>query len=160
MSRPTLTWRAHAVTGAALAFDLPADARVAEADADAFHNLAATRASLTISAWIGKDMSLAWWRGRFGGTGASLGAESAATICGRAGARQEVAVPARSATGLVPQAGGVRQVDERTPAQVQVAVSGTTRAGVPFVVAWIVDADQRDALRADEDHFFASLRCD
>jgi hypothetical protein len=161
MPRTTLSWRSHTVAGHGLALDVPTDADVTEADAAGFHNVSLIRPTLELSVWIGKDMSLAWWRGRFGGRDATLGAEASATICGRPGARQEVTVAAEHASGLVPgQDGAIGHVEHDLPARIHVAVSGTTKAGVSFVASWIVEAPQRDALRADEDHFLASLRCD
>lgn len=161
MPRTTLTWRPHAVAGHGLSLDLPADAVVREADAAGFHNASLERPPITLSVWIGKDMSLAWWRGRFGGRQAAIGNEASATICGRTGAKQEVAVGEERATGFFPTGdGGIGHIYANTPAQVHVAVSTTTSAGVPFVASWVVAADQRDALRADEDHFLASIRCD
>jgi hypothetical protein len=109
---------------------------------------------------IGPAITLAWWRASVGAA-LPFGPERAVTVCGRPGARQEVSAPADVATGLVPDPGGsgFGHIEQRTPARIHVAVAGTTARGTPFVATWTVDAERRDALRADEDHFFASIRC-
>lgn len=164
MASKTLSWRSHTPTIAGAATDLSLDVidgvPVGEGDIGSFHYVSQTRPPVRIDVWIGPDVSLAWWRGRFGSRSPTLGSESAVTLCGRSGRRQEVSVPAQQATGLVPgDDGAVGHLNAATPPEVYVAFAGTTANNAPFVVAWRVAADQRDALRADEAHFLSSIRC-
>lgn len=162
---PSLThrWRTHSIEKLGISFDVVEGAEVREGQAG---ELAYLQQDLqhdkpvAIAMWSGKDTTLAWWRGRFGGRRAVLGPETVTTICGRPGARQEVSVPEERATGAFRGSDGrIGHIPHRVPPQVHVAVAGTTPTGTPFVVTWVVDAGQRDALRADEDHFLASIRC-
>jgi len=163
MASQTLSWRSHTPTIAGAAADLSLDVvdgiPVGEGDIGSFHYVSQTRPPIQLDLWIGADISLAWWRGRFGSRSPTLGPESAITLCGRSAARQEVSVPAQQATGLMPGDAGLGHMHVSTPPEVHIALAGTTASRAPFVVAWRVAADHRDALRADEAHFLSSIRC-
>jgi hypothetical protein len=162
---PSMTrWRSHTPTiagaTAGLTFDVVDGAPLGEGDIGSFHYVSQTSAPIQLDVWLGPDISLAWWRGRFGSRAPILGAESAISVCGRPGMRQEVSVPAEQATGVQPTAdGSIGHIHSETPPEVHVAIAATTASGTPFVVAWRIPADRREALRADEAHFLSSIRC-
>ena len=164
MASKTLSWHGHTPTiagkAAEISFDVIDGVAVAEGDIGSFHYVSQTRAPVQIDVWIGPDMSLAWWRGRFGSRSPTLGPESAVTLCGRPATRQEVSVPAQQATGVVQaDSGEIGHLHSSTPPEVHVALAGTAASGTPFVVTWRVVAERRDSLRADEAHFLSSIRC-
>lgn len=160
MSSKTLTWRSHTPTIAGISLDVVDGVPVGEGDIGSFHYVSQTSPSVQIDLWIGPDISLAWWRNRFGSRGATFGVESAVTVCGRSGLRQEVSVPAQQATGVQRTEGGnIGHLHSTTPSEVHIALAGFTANSAPFVVAWRIPAGRRDALRADEAHFFSSIRC-
>ena len=111
---------------------------------------------------VGADETLAGWRAGFGERPLAFGPDTPLTVCGRPGLRQEVTVPAETAIGIVasPQGGVGGHLHHETPAQTHVAVAGTTTAGVPFIATWTISVARRDARRADEDHYFGSIRCE
>jgi hypothetical protein len=154
----TLRWRSQPIAKLGLTIDVVDGTAVDERDAGAVHALQQFHPKFQLGVWLGKDASLAWWRNRFL-PAATLGPETALQVCGRPAHRQEVSAPAVSATGSFPTAGGMEERATVTPARVHVAIAGATAAGLGFVVSWVVDADQRDAMRADEDHFIASITC-
>jgi len=155
----TLHWRPHPIAKLGLTIDVVDGTPIDERDAGPLHSLQQFHPKFQISALLGKDASLAWWRNRFLPS-AKIGPESAIQICGRAGHRQEVSAPADSATGgFATPDGHIEERTSTTPGRVHVAIAGTTAAGLGFVVSWVVEADQRDAMRADEDHFLASISC-
>jgi hypothetical protein len=154
----TLHWRPQPVAKLGLTIDVVDGVAVDERDAGAVHALQQFHLKFQLGAWLGKDASLAWWRNRFL-PAANVGPETPLQVCGRPAHRQEVSAPADSATGSFPTASGMPERTTKTPARVHVAVAGTTAADLGFVVSWVVDADQRDAMRADEDHFIASITC-
>jgi hypothetical protein len=154
----TLRWRPQPIATLGLTVDVVDGTAIDERDAGAVHALQQFHPRFQIGAWLGKDASLAWWRNRFL-PAAKVGPETPLQVCGRPAHRQEVSAPADSATGSFPTASGVQERTTRTPARVHVAIAGTTAAGLGFVVSWVVDADQRDTMRADEDHFIASITC-
>jgi hypothetical protein len=153
-----LRWRPQPIAKLGLTIDVVDGTEINERDAGAIHTLQQFHPKFQLGAWLGKDASLAWWRNRFL-TAAKVGPETPLQACGRPAQRQEVSAPADSATGSFPTANEVQERTTRTPARVHVAIAGTTAAGLGFVVSWVVDADQRDAMRADEDHFIASITC-
>lgn len=155
----TLAWRRHALVTGGVSLDLVDGPPIAEGDAAGFHYVSQAHPPVQLDLWLGPDISLAWWRGRFGSRNAVIGPETSFAVCGRAARRQEVSVSDQRATGLVPGSGGLGHVEDATPAEVHVALGATTAAGTPFVVSWRVSSGQRDALRGDETHFLASLRC-
>ncbi len=157
-STMTLRWRSQPIAKLGLTVDVVDGTAVDERDAGAVHALQQFHPKFQLGVWLGKDASLAWWRNRFL-PAATLGPETALQVCGRPGYRQEVSSPAESATGSFPTGSGMEERTTMTPARVHVAIAGTTAAGLGFVLSWVVDADQRDAMRADEDHFIASITC-
>lgn len=152
----TTSWRARAVAGYGIKIDLLDGEEPIEGESAGQHFVIQRRDGVGVELRIGSTATLAWWRTTFGERKLELGAETSVTVCGRSGGRQEVLVPEVTATGFM--ASG-HHIESRTPAKVHIAVSCRTNAGTPFVASWIVDADKRDALRADEDHFFESIRC-
>ena len=156
---PTTSWRAHPIAALGLTIDLVDGPKITEGDGGGQHYVLQGHDAVVLAVRIGNDMTLAWWRSNFGERKLAFGAEASVTICGRAGRRQEVAVPTETATGLVPTDGGIGHIYSETPAHVHIAMSGLTSAGTPFVATWVVDAGRRDSLRIDEDHFFSSIRC-
>src|SRR5262245_7769480 len=87
MASTTLSCDGHTTTiagkAAEISFDVIDGAAVGEGDIGSFHYVSQTQAPVQIDVWIGQDMSLAWWRGRFGSRSPTLGPESAVTLCGR-----------------------------------------------------------------------------
>lgn len=155
----TRTWQPHTLANLGLTVSVLDGVAVDERDLGDIHAVTQHAPSLDVLVYAGKTMSLAWWRNRFQPT-AKLGPETAVQVCGRPGHRQEVTAAADSATGVFGKQGsGVIERTVTTPARVHVAIDGTTSAGVGFVVSWVVDADQRDAMRADEDRFLTSITC-
>ena len=154
----TLHWRSQPLAKLGLTIDVVDGTAVDERDAGAVHALQQFHPRFQLGAWLGKDASLAWWRNRFL-PAAKVGPETALQVCGRPAHRQEVTAPAESATGSFPTPSGIEERASTTLARVHVAIAGTTAAGLGFVVSWVVDADQRDAMRTDEDHFIASITC-
>jgi hypothetical protein len=164
MPSTILRWRSHTPTiagaAAGVSLDVVDGVAVAEGDIGTFHYVSQTSSPIQVDLWIGPDISLAWWRGRFQSRNPTLGAETAVTLCGATGARQEVSVPAQEAIGLVADENGhIGHVGSSVPPEVHVALAGVSARKTPFVVAWRVAADQRDALRADELHFLSAIRC-
>jgi hypothetical protein len=149
----------HTLATGGVSLDLVDGPAIAEGDAAGFHYVSQAHPPLQLDLWLGPGISLAWWRGRFGSRNAAIGPETRLAVCGRAGRRQEVSAPEQHATGLVPSGDALGHVEDITPAELHIAISGTTSSGTPFVVAWRVNAGQRDALRGDEAHFLGSLRC-
>lgn len=155
------SWRARTIAEHGMTIDFVDGIEPAEGEGGGQHFVIQRRDGAVAALRIGADMTHVWWRTNFGERKIAFGAESVVRVCGRDGKRQEVAVPAETATGIVPASNGnIGHVEERTPATVHVAVSGSTASGTPFLLIWSVPADRRDALRADEDHFFGSVRCD
>lgn len=105
-------------------------------------------------------MTLAWWRASFGERRVVFSPESPATLCGRPAMRQETTVAAEKATGLVPSESGIGHVEQRTPAEVYIAIAGSSAKGTAFIATWVVAESERAARRNDENHFFASIRCE
>jgi hypothetical protein len=164
MSSKTLRWRSHTPTiagaVAGVSLDVVDGSPLAEGDIGTFHYVSQTSPPIQIDLWIGPDISLAWWRGRFGSRNPTLGAETAVTVCDRTGTRQEVSVPAQQAIGIVSnEKGNLGHVTSAVAPEVHVALAGTTANSTPFVVAWRVSADQRNALHADELHFLGAIHC-
>lgn len=159
MSSTTLAWRSHSIAIGGVSLDLVDGQPILEGDAAGFHYVSQAHPPVQLDVWIGPNMSLAWWRGRFGSRDATIGPESVVTVCGRSARRQEVSVPEQHAVGLVPTDTGLGHVEAATPAELHVAIAGTAASGTPFVVSWRVEATQRDALRSDEAHFLASISC-
>lgn len=154
------SWRARTIAQHGISFDLVDGVEAAEGEGGGQQFVIQRNDGAVAAVRIGTDMTLTWWRTNFGERKLAFSAESTVRVCGRDGKRQEVSVPAETATGIVPApTGGVGHIEKRTSAQVHVAVSATTSAGTPFVMTWVVPADRRDALRIDEDHFFGSVRC-
>jgi hypothetical protein len=156
---PSLRWRPQPVATVGLTIDVVDGTPIDEGNIGPLHSLLQFHPKLQIGVLVGKPSTLAGWRRRFLPT-ATIGPEAPIKVCGRPGHRQEVRTAAESATGGFPTPDG--RIEERTittPARVHVAIAGATAAGVEFVVNWVVDADQRDAMRADEDHFLASITC-
>lgn len=164
MPSTTLRWRSHTPTiagaPAGISLDVVDGTSVSEGEIGSFHYVSQTSPPVQLDVWLGPDISLAWWRGRFGSRAPTMGAESTVSVCGRPGVRQEVSVPAQQATGVHRTAdGSIGHMQSEMPPEVHVAIAGTTGSGTPFVVAWRVAGDRRAALRADEAHFLSSIRC-
>lgn len=155
----TLRWRPYSIAKLGLTIDVVEGATVDERDAGPLHVVQQFHPGFQLGTWLGPEVTLAWWRGRFQPT-AALGPESSIQVCGRPAHRQEVTTAADTATGgFTTPGGGIAERTSQTPARVHVAVAGTTSAGIGFVVSWVVDRDMRDRLRGDEDHFLASIAC-
>lgn len=153
-------WRARTIAAHGMTLDLVDGVEPTEGDGGGQHFVIQRRDGSVAAVRVGADVTLAWWRMNFGERKLAFGAEQTFRVCGRDGKRQEVSVPGETATGIVPDGSGrIGHLDEHTPAEVHIAVSGTTASGVPFVMTWVVSADRRDALRIDEEHFFGSVRC-
>ena len=159
MSSNTLIWRSHSIAIGGVSLALVEGQPILEGDAAGFHYVSQAHPPVQLDVWIGPDMSLAWWRGRFGSRNAAIGPESVVTVCGRSARRQEVSVPEQNAAGLVPTETGLGHVEAATPAELHIAIAGTTVAGTSFAVSWRVEATRRDALRGDEAHLLASISC-
>jgi hypothetical protein len=155
----TQRWRSHAIDQVGLVFDIVDGIEVREGETDSFR-YAQQDGPVTVAMWSGKDITLAWWRGRFGGRRAKIDPETTITVCGRPGLRQEVFVEDDRATGAFRGSDdAIGHLEHRVPARAHIAIAGTTSTNTPFVVTWVVPVDRREALRADEAHFLASIRC-
>lgn len=160
-SMSSTSWRTRAIANHGVSIDLVDGVDAVEGDGGGQHYVIQRRDGVVAAIRIGDEMTLAWWRANFGERKLAFNSESAIRVCGREAKRQEVSLPAETATGIVPGKNDlIGHVQQNTPAQVHVAVSATTASGNPFVMTWVVTADRREALRADEDHFFGSVRCD
>jgi hypothetical protein len=154
-----LVWRRHTLAVGGVSLDLVEGSTIAEGDAAGFHYVSQAHPPVQLDLWLGPDISLAWWRGRFGGRKALIGPEISFRVCGRPARRQEVSVLDQHATGLVPNGDQLGHIEQDTPSEVHIAITGATGAGVPFVVSWRVDAGEQDSFRGDESHFLESLHC-
>jgi hypothetical protein len=160
MASSNVVWRARTIASHGLSIDFVDGPQISEGDGEDQHFVLQNHDAVLAAVRIGTAMNLTWWRASFGQRELAFGAESALTVCGRPATRQEVTVPAETATGLVPAPdGSIGHITNETPTEIHVAVAGTTTAGTPFIATWVVVADRRAARRADEDHFFASIRC-
>jgi hypothetical protein len=156
---PTLHWKPYPIAKFGLTIDVVDGTAVDESEVAAWHSVQQYHPKFHLGAFVGKDAGLASWRKAFMPS-AKRGPESAVLVCGRPGRRQEVTTAADSATGgFATPDGHIEERTSTTPARVHVAIAGTTSTGIELVVNWVVDADQRDAMRADEDHFLASITC-
>jgi hypothetical protein len=160
MGNSTLQWQPHTSELLGLSLDLPAGAKAEEGSAGELRYLLARSGDVRVGAWIGPGQDLSGWRARLVNREPRVTIESAATLCGRPARRQEAALSPEQATGATrDSAGSLREVEHRVPAQVEVAVAGSLANGTAVLVAWTVVSDRRDAHRADEEHFIASIRC-
>jgi hypothetical protein len=160
MASSNVVWRARTIAPHGLTIDFVDGAQISEGAGGDQHFAVQNHDAVLAAVRIGKTIDLAWWRASFGQRKLAFGAQTALVVCDRPATRQEVTVPAETATGLVPaRDGGIGHIESQTPAEVHVAVAGTTATGTPFIATWVVAADRRDARRADENHFFASIRC-
>jgi hypothetical protein len=160
MTTSNVAWRARAIAAHGLTIDFVDGPEITEGDGEDQHFVVQRHDAVLAAVRIGTPMNLTWWRANFGERKLDFTSEMPVTVCGRPAVRQEVTVPAETATGLVPTPdGGIGHMYNQRPAEVHVAVAGTTTAGTPFVATWVVAADRRAPLRSEEDHFFASIRC-
>lgn len=160
MSSSKTLWQPRSVAAHGITVEFVDGSPVSEGDASEQHFVLQRSEGVLAAVRIGAAMTLAWWRTNFGERRLAFSPESATTLCGRPAVRQEVTVPAETATGLVPSPSGIGHFEQRTPAEVHVAVAGATAKGTAFVATWVVAESERAARRNDEDHFFASIRCD
>lgn len=112
-----------------------------------------------LGAWSGPGMDLPGWRARFAAAQPQLGRAEPAAVCGRPAARQVAIVRPFAATGLVREPGGALGHVLASPAQTAEIACAFEHAGRPVLVAWSVALGERDAWRASEEHFFASVVC-
>jgi hypothetical protein len=104
-------------------------------------------------------MNLPGWRARFETSQSQFGVEEQTTVCGRQATRQVGDVAPRAATGLVlSPTGDFSHIYESHPARVEVALA-FEYASQSILVGWSVEAMERDAWHAAEEHFFASIAC-
>jgi hypothetical protein len=162
MSPPQIpvTWRRHTIPALGLeldAFDGPPAAEGSEAGITYFVQTSGP-VQLAIRAGAGQD--LAGWRKLYDPPRqAAFGGEAGTTLCGRPSKRQEVTVePVRATGGFIGPDGKAVTMEHDDPRTVHVAVASRV-GGQPFVAVWSVDAAQREAYRAAEEHFFVSIRC-
>lgn len=155
----SLPWRRHAITVSGISLEVVDGPLVLEGDAADFHYISQAHGQVGLDVWLGKTITLAWWRGRFGARNAAIDSETAVAVCGRPALRQEARVPEQRATGAVLTDGGIGHLESTTPAEVHVAIEAAAADGTPFVVSWRIEASRREALRGDEARFFASIRC-
>jgi len=156
----TLPWRPHAID--ALAVELASIDGVAPSTgvAGEITYWQVEHDPVVVGAWAGPGQDLAGWRARLVNRAPRFGDPEAATVCGRPARRQEAAIAAERATGLIAGSGTVAgHLEHRVPAQVQVALATTLADGRPLLIVWVVRADARDPLRGDEAHFLSSIRC-
>jgi hypothetical protein len=161
MSTSNLSWRAYSITKLGITIDVVdgPDSLTEGGNGDLYYVIQ-NHGPIQLGIRGGKVVSLTWWRDNFGRRAVAFGPETAVTVCGRPARRQEASVPEERATGSFRGSDGkIGHMDHRVPPTIQVAIAGTTAAGVPFVAFWVVKPTQRAAMRADEDHFLASIRC-
>lgn len=160
MPDASVRWKPHTIAKHALSIDLIDGVEISEASVAEQDYVIQNHGPAQLVLRVGSAITLDWWRDQFGSRALAFQPIVATTVCGREGRRQEVTVPETRAVGSFRGSdGSIGHMSNRVGPRVHVAVAGTTTAGSPFVLAWNVDADQRDALRADEDHFLASIRC-
>jgi len=160
MVTATLPWTTTAVAALDLELAVMSDVTPTEGVAGELVYFHAAHGPVTIDVWSGPGQDLAGWRARLVNRKPRHGPETASTLCGRPALRQESAAAEETATGSYrAPSGDIGHLAHRVPPQVHVALAGTTTSGAPLLVVWSVAADARDALRGDEAHFFAALRC-
>jgi len=161
MTTGTLVWRPYTITKLGITMDVVdgSDA-LTEGGTGELYYVIQNHGSIQLGLRGGTTVSLSWWRDSFGGRSVVFGAETQVTVCGRLARRQEASVPEQRATGSFRGSDGkLGHRPHRVPPTTQIAIAGTTAGGTAFVAFWVVEPGQRAALRMDEDHFLASIRC-
>jgi len=160
MTPTTLRWRSRPIEGIAMSLAFIDDgAPPVHGDLPGIHNVSQLHGPVQLDLWVGHQATLAWWRGRFAGRDATVGAATPVEACGRSAQRQEVAVPAQQAVGLVPTDDGPAHVEDAAASEIHVAIAGISPDGQRFVASWRVERTQRAALRHDEQRYLASIQC-
>jgi hypothetical protein len=115
-----------------------------------------------IGLWYGDGQTLDRWRAGAESTwpGLSFAEERSVALCGVPGRRVEVRIPAGAAAegGFATPGGELELRRVQAPAKTAV-VAAFVHRGTPILLSWTVVTDQREALRAAEERFFASLSC-
>jgi hypothetical protein len=115
-----------------------------------------------IGLWYGDGQTLERWRAGAESTwpGLTCAEERTVTLCGVPGRLLEVRIPAGApAEGGFSTPGGAMEFRRvQAPAKTAV-VAAFAHRGTPILLSWTVEADRREALRAAEERFFASLSC-
>lgn len=160
MSQMPVTWRRHTVAALGLELDAFHGPTAAEGSAAGIIYFVQTSGPAQLSIRAGAGQDLVGWRKIYGPPcQAAFGDEASTTLCGQTAKRQEVTVEPMQATGgFIGPDGKAVTMEHNDPRMVHVAVA--SRIGdQPFVAVWSVNGAQREAYRAAEEHFFASIRC-
>lgn len=155
-----IRWTPHVIDGHGLWIELAADTPITDGDYAGAHYAWQRRGPVFARAALGPAATLDRWRADLGERTLTF-TETTVKVCLHDATRMETATPAETAEGYAPAppgAGSGHMIMARTPARVHVAI-GVMSGRQPLLLEWVVDADQREAHRADEQHFFASLRC-
>jgi hypothetical protein len=115
-----------------------------------------------IGLWYGDGQTLQRWRAgaESAWPGVTFAAERDEALCGAAARVIEARIPAGEAAegGFTTPEGGLELRTQQAPAKTAV-VAAFVHRGTPILLSWTVAADRREALRAAEERFFASLSC-
>jgi hypothetical protein len=149
-----------AVRSLGIELDVMEGATSQEGTAGDLRYFSASADGVYVNAWSGPGQDLAGWRARLVNREPQTGPEQLTTLCGRPAMRQEATLGKDLATGVFRGSGGaIGHIEHQVSPQVQIAIAGTVAGGAPLLVVWTVGVDVRDAQRANEDHFFTSIRC-
>lgn len=154
---PRLRWLAHPVANG-MEIVVP-DGGTLSVNGTADHGyVISSRGPLLIGLWYGPGEDLARWRGGFEpdtDPGATFGRETKTRVCGRMARRLEAHTPSRPPASVAMPGG---ETSQQFPAKDSIAVE-LEHGGAPAVAYYVIESDQRAAYAADEERFFASIRC-
>jgi hypothetical protein len=153
-------WKRTAVPAASLEIEIPSAARVDSGTYQGVDYFWAEGADPPVKIGVRVGLDLSGWAAQLWPPGsAPTGAEEAATLCGHEARRRQARIAAQDATAaILNDKGAIGHRHETTPEGVESAVA-FRHQDRNVVVTWTVPVERRDALRADEERFFAAIRC-
>ncbi len=145
-------WRRVVLADSGLSIETPGD-RDPEHDPNENDTVLNDRIPhVAFSVFVGKGVSLASWQAH-GHSAPGTAVSGQATICNETVETFVASQPAQTVEVFGPS-----NHHEGLAGSTTVTVA-FTHAGVGVIAQWAVDTDQREALRAAEERFFASIRC-
>lgn len=160
MSATELRWVRREIAAIGLSVELLDDAEVkSDAGPDGAY-LWQRRPPFELAIWWGNKATLAdWQRWIFeGASTATLGTTAAIKLCGADAVEQHAELPGGDVAGLVQRGGRLEPHRSRHPAMRHTVVA-LRRRGVPVLLSFAVELDQREALHDVERRFFAAVKC-